>query len=117
MVTSLLRLTARAVFNLKENDSELDRWSPHSLRITACNLLHRQHFSDSFIQNRLRWKSDAFKMYLRNTFYSATQHSAALTITDDNLPPAHQCTYRALEPHEKCITTTESYAHLWPVEI
>lgn len=116
MVASLLCLTAQVVFNLKEKDKELDKWSTHFLRITACNLLHCQQFSDTFIQNRLCWKGNTFKDYLRNTFYMAGQHSTALTITPENLPPAHECSYCPLEAHEKIIKATSISGDLWPIE-
>ena len=36
-------------------------------------------FLDSYIKNRLRWKSKCFRDYLRNTFYSANQHIILLS--------------------------------------
>ena len=42
--------------------------------------------SDSDIQQRLRWKSLAFRDYLCNTIYSAAQHKAALHISANNFP-------------------------------
>merc|ERR1712032_1211587 len=83
-----LRHAAHKVMGIPLGDPELDRWSTHSIRVTAANLLHRQKFSDSYIQNRLRWKRDAFKVYLRNTFYTADQHT--LYISESNLPPEHE---------------------------
>jgi len=80
-----LRLAAHKALGIPRGDPELNRWSTHSIRVTAANLLHRQKFSDSYIQNRLRWKKDAFKLYLRNTFYTADQHT--LYISESNLPP------------------------------
>lgn len=92
----LLRQTAQTVFNLKATSPDLKLWSTHSLRVTACNLLHRAKFSDSYIKNRLRWKSDSFLMYLRNTFYTADAHAKALDL--EVRPYAQEC--RALEDHE-----------------
>ena len=66
------------------------------------NLLHRAKFSDSYIKNRLRWRSDTFLMYLRNTFYTADQHTNAVTLGLD--PPAQELA-RPLEPHEAIIST------------
>ena len=74
------------MFKLKPKDEALKRWTTHSIRVTACNLLHRQGFSGSYIQTRLRWTSDAFLMYLRNTLYTAAQHTKALHIPSNNLP-------------------------------
>ena len=103
---AFLRTTAQKVFMLDSNDDRLQRWSCHSLRVTAANLLHRARRSDSYIQIRLRWKSSTFLMYLRNTFYAADQHTAAMNISDRNLPllSAPDGTavpmLRDLEPHE-----------------
>lgn len=92
---NFLRHAAQTVFKLKKGSHELDKWSTHSIRVTACNLLHRARYSDTYIKNRLRWKSDAFLMYLRNTFYTADEHSKSLSL--DMAPPAHR---RPLEQHE-----------------
>jgi hypothetical protein len=96
-VTTFLRSVARSVYKLPATSPQLNLWSPHSIRVTAANLLHQARFSDSFIENCLRWKSDSFLMYLRNTFYTADQHSKALSI--DITPPTTADT-RPLEPHE-----------------
>jgi hypothetical protein len=91
---NLLRHSAQIVFKMKKGSKQLDKWSTHSIRVTACNLLHRARYSDTYIKNRLRWKSDAFLMYLRNTFYTADEHSKSLSL--DLAPPAHR---RPLEAH------------------
>ena len=85
-VATFLRATATVVFKLKATDPILSRWSAHSIRVTACNLLHRQGFSDTYIQTRLRWSSNAFLGYLRNTIYTSRAHTKALHIPPDNLP-------------------------------
>ena len=81
-----LRNTAQRVYKIKKGDDSLLRWSAHSIRVTACNLLHRQGLSDSYIQTRLRWKSTAFLDYLRNTLYTADAHTKAIHISKNNLP-------------------------------
>ena len=86
MVTDKLREAAHKVLGLKKDDPEIMKWSSHSIRVTACNLLHRKRFSDSFIKNRLRWESDAFLVYLRNTIYAAEDHTKALELSSNNLP-------------------------------
>lgn len=83
---TFLRTTAQRVFDHDPIDDRLRRWSCHSIRVTAANLLHRACMSDSYIQTRLRWKSTTFLMYLRNTFYAADQHTAAMKISNRNLP-------------------------------
>jgi hypothetical protein len=85
-VATFLQSAARIVFKLKPNDKSIQRWTSHSIRVTACNLLHRQGFSDTYIQTRLRWRSNAFLAYLRNTLYTAAAHTKALHIPDNNLP-------------------------------
>jgi hypothetical protein len=81
-----LRAVAQKVFHLKATDDSLSRWSAHSIRVTAANLLHRQGFSDTYIQMRLRWRSTVFLDYLRNTMYTAAAHTKALHISENNLP-------------------------------
>ena len=80
------RAVAQMVFHLKATDDSLSRWSAHSIRVTAANLLHRQGFSDTYIQMRLRWKSTVFLDHLRNTIYTAAAHTKALHISENNLP-------------------------------
>lgn len=100
LTQKLLRQAASEVLNIKDTDPELKLWSTHSIRVTAANLLHRAKMTDSFIQKRLRWKSNSFLMYLRNTIYAASEHTKALNITDYNLPPKAERAYRKDEPHE-----------------
>ena len=42
--------------------------------------------SDTYIQSRLQWTSNAFLVYLRNTLYTAAAHTKALHIPASNLP-------------------------------
>jgi len=102
-VVKFLRTSAQSAFQLNPKDKSLMRWTCHSIRITAANLLHRAGMSDSYIQTRLRWKSNTFLMYLRNTFYSADKHTAALKLSNIHLPQlttSDGSRYRPLEPHE-----------------
>ena len=85
-VATFLQSIAKVVFKLKSTDKILNRWTSHSIRVTACNLLHCQGMSDTYIQSRLRWTSNAFLGYLRNTLYTAATHTKALHIPDKNLP-------------------------------
>ena len=94
-------MTAKAVYNLPKGDPKLNNWSTHSICVTAANLLHREQFLDSYIQTRLRWKSTQFLKYLRNTFYTATQHSTKLYLSPSNLPPPEERVYREPEAHER----------------
>ena len=99
---TFLRHVAHKVFDIPAGHKDLLAWSCHSIRVTAANLLHRARFSDAYIKNRLRWRSDTFLMYLRNTFYSADQHTKAITLGLD--PPTREYT-RPLEPHEELLCT------------
>ena len=99
LVETHLRKAASKVHNISPTDPYIKQWSTHSIRVTAANLLHRERFSDSFIQKRLRWKSTSFLDYLRNTIYAADQH-AGLKLAPANLPPIEERTYRDDEPHD-----------------
>jgi hypothetical protein len=99
-VAILLRHVTHKVFDIPVGHKDLLAWSCHSIRVTAANLLHRARFSDSYIKNRLRWRSDTFLMYLRNTFYTADQRTKAITLSLD--PPDRNVT-RPLEPHESLL--------------
>jgi len=101
-VAAFLRQVAHKVFDIPTGNKDLLAWSCHSIRVTAANLLHRAKFSDSYIKNRLHWCSDTFLMYLRNTFYTADQHTKAITLGLD--PPGCGLT-RPLEPHEALFHT------------
>ena len=47
----------------RRDKAALSRYSAHSIRVRAANILHRQGMSDSYIQKRLRWKSTTFLNY------------------------------------------------------
>ncbi len=103
-VVKFIRGSAQTTFNLQSSDKSLRNWTCHSIRVTAANILHRANMSDSYIQTRLRWKSNTFLMYLRNSFYSADQHTTAMQISNANLPHLPTTAgkrYRDLEPHER----------------
>ena len=100
-VNSFLRQTASSTFGIPATCKSLEKWSCHSIRVTAANLLHRAKFSDSYIKNRLRWRSDAFLMYLRNTFYTAKDHTSALAL---DFTPTTEDDRRPLEAHEQLIS-------------
>ena len=69
------RHAANRSLGIPLGDAALNRWSTHLICLTAANLLRRQRFSDSYIQNRLRWENDTFRVYQHNTFYTADQHT------------------------------------------
>jgi len=101
-VATFLRQVTHKVFDTPSGHKDLLTWSCHSIRITAANLLDRAKFLDSYIKNRLRWRSNTFLMYLRNTFYTADQHTKAITL---GLDPPVRGLVRPLEPHKALLCT------------
>ena len=75
-ITSLLQEAAAILYSLTKK-TDIQKFSPHSIRVGACVALHVLNKDTSFIQFRLRWRSDAFKMYLRNVAALAIQHCKA----------------------------------------
>ena len=100
LVNALLRRAASAVLNLKQGHAELQLWSTHSIRVTAANLLYRKQLSDNYIMTRLRWKSNAFLVYLRNTVHSADEHSKAACIKL-SIADMQAASYRDMDPVER----------------
>ena len=76
-ISTLLRAAAKSVHNITST-KELARFTAHSLRVGACVIMHTNGSSTSMIQVRLRWKSDAFKFYLRNVESLAEHHRDVL---------------------------------------
>ena len=60
-------------------DEELSLISTHSLRVYACVLLHEAGKDGPYIKIRLRWLSDCYVVYLRNTDTIRLQHNEAMT--------------------------------------
>jgi hypothetical protein len=73
-------LLHEAVKKVRQSTSadDLKKYSAHSLRVWACVLLDKAGMSPSFIQKRLRWLGDSFKMYLCDTKAIQDKHLAAL---------------------------------------
>jgi hypothetical protein len=72
-VSDILQEAAKAVYHIT-NKNELKRFTSHSIRVGACVLLHSQNTSTEDIKFRLRWRSDSFRMYLRNIIQLAEKH-------------------------------------------
>ena len=83
-VTHKLQSLARSVYNITTS-SDLARFTTHSLRVGACVLLHETSQTPDFIKARLRWRSDAYLMYLRNTPKLANLHNIAINKSDQIL--------------------------------
>ena len=64
---------------------DLRRYSAHSMRVSACVLLHEAGKDGTYIKLRLRWKSDCFEVYLRNTQVISAQHTDALAMAHEEL--------------------------------
>jgi hypothetical protein len=64
---------------------DLKKYSTHSLCVWACVLLDEAGMSPSFIQKRLSWYEDSFKMYLRDTKAIQDKHLAALQLASSDV--------------------------------
>ena len=69
---------------LKDKDA-LSNLTAHSIRVETYVILYLLNKNTSFIQFRLRWRSDTFKMYLRNVAVLIVQHCEARQEKLDNL--------------------------------
>jgi hypothetical protein len=71
--------------------ASLQRFSSHSIRVGACVLLHTAGKTGPFIQQRLRWRSLSFLMYLRDVPELALVHADILARADSYIiaPTAH----------------------------
>ena len=76
-ISTILQEAAAAVHNITKKE-ELKRFTSHSIRVGACVLLHSQNISTEDIKFRLRWRSDSFRMYLRNIIQLAEKHKNAV---------------------------------------
>ncbi len=76
-IATLLREAVKKVRPFTSAD-DLTKYSAHSLCVWACVLLDEAVMSPSFIQKRLRWLGELFKMYLRDTKAIQDKHLPAL---------------------------------------
>ena len=76
-ITNILREAAKKVHNISCK-KELAKFTSHSIRVAACVFLHAQNISAEDIKFRLRWRSDSFRMYLRNIIQLAERHRDAI---------------------------------------
>ena len=75
-ITKALRACASSLQKVDMSNDMLKQYTPHSLRIGACVLLYEKGKSAVFIKDRLRWKSDTFMDYLRDTTSVASGQAA-----------------------------------------
>ena len=76
-IKNILQEAASNVYDIKCK-KELSAFTSHSIRVGACVLLHAQNISAEDIKFRLRWRSDTFRMYLRNILQLAERHKDAI---------------------------------------
>ena len=81
MVQKSLRDCAAHVYKLIDQEI-LSRYTCHAIRVAGAVTLHCGGASDETIMMRLRWKSGAFRDYLRNTPNMAAQHNKIVNNTD-----------------------------------
>ena len=80
-ITPHLRWAGTQVFELVEAE-DIDRYSTHSIRVGACCTLYAAGCTVEQIQHALRWRSDAFKDYLRNLPFEASKTRDAVNSFD-----------------------------------
>lgn len=83
-VTEYLRFCVRLT-NPSISDEELKLISTHSIRVTACVLLAEAGKDGWYIKLRLRWLSDCYEIYIRNTSRIAEMHNIALSDAHDKM--------------------------------
>ena len=76
MIAKHLQLRAKKIYNIRCKKA-LAKWSAHSIRAGACVSLSEDGKDAPFVQTRLRWRSLAFRDYLRNTVALSHQHNDA----------------------------------------
>jgi len=85
-IDTFMRTLATQRYNLdpvKDSD-EIKRWSSHSLRVGACQILYAKGFSTHEIKKLLRWKSNAFMDYLRDIAWVARKRNDAMADLDSD---------------------------------
>jgi hypothetical protein len=83
-IEGAMRRVASRVYNLDpvKDQEQLRKWSAHSLRVGACVIIHSMGMSTAQIKFLLRWRSDAFMVYLRNTATLANRHNDIFNAAD-----------------------------------
>jgi hypothetical protein len=76
-ITKFLRKVAKKVHH-GISKSDLDKISAHSLRVWAACLLHEAGQSGDYIKKRLRWLSECYRIYLRDSDILGHKHNEVL---------------------------------------
>jgi hypothetical protein len=83
-IAVLFRAVARAVRpTITKEDKQ--QYSTHLLQVWACFLLNEAGKLPDYIQKRLRWMGDCFRMYLRDTRIIQDQHCKALQASSEEV--------------------------------
>jgi integrase len=82
--TNYIRSIAKEV-NPHITKADLAFFSCHSFRVWAAILLHEAGKNGDYIKIRLRWVSEAYRVYLRNTKQTARLHSVAITSNEEEI--------------------------------
>ena len=86
-VTELIRVVVCEVLGLDpiKDAEELSRYSTHSLRVGACQILYAAGFHAHEIKMLLRWRSEAFMTYLRDIAWVARKQIDAMNAMEDDI--------------------------------
>ena len=68
-------------YNLKTIE-KIQKFSTYSFQVGACCLLFAYGYPPEFIQRVLRWRSDAWKNYVRDLIVTALTHNVAMLQAD-----------------------------------
>ena len=113
-IAEILQRAAIAAHDLTDK-AEIGKYTAHSLRVWAAVLLNRAGCPGPYIQIRLRWKSDSFLNYLRNTYEIAATHSEILSKIDEiyweepNMPSHSDCNPNVTIDHKMRPILIENY--------
>jgi hypothetical protein len=83
-IAKLLQTVARTVHPNMTRE-EISRFSSHSGRVWAVVLLDEAGMSPEFIKCRLRYLSDAYRLYLRDTSVIQSKHTDALNKDSEDI--------------------------------
>ena len=109
MVTKYYRFVTKMVFP-SISDMDLKLISCHSLRVKAAVLLHEAGKDGTYIKLRIRWLSDCFQVYLRNTHTICEQHNVAMRSMNEELLKAVAVSFLNLPSHAVHIVGIEDIA-------
>ena len=73
-INEIIRNAVRTVYPDMPN-TEVMQYSTHSVRVWACVSLDEAGESPDFIQKRLRWIVESYRVYLRDTNKINQQHN------------------------------------------